>query len=1109
MTEAEQSAAATRERLIHIQALGEFKIRRGDAVLRMTDWPRRKAARLLQRLALERRMLKEQAIEFLWPQRDPKAGANNLYRTIYTLRKTLDRTLGEGTADAVFTFQAGVLRLRRSVWVDTEAFEQLIAQAMQTPPDERRSLLDQALSLYIGDLLPNERYAEWTFVWRTRLRRSHRKASLALADLYRDAGEYTRAVELLTPLLDDEPTDESVHRALMRTYALAGRRDAAIHQYETCVDALAAELSVPPGEQTTALYDKIRDGTLSPPTAVESDKVSTISPPIFGRKEELRLIAERLDNPQCRLLTLIGPGGIGKTRLALQAASDSRLAFEHGVVVAYLASSDDLLSAIADELQLTFPAGRSPKAYLLTYLRDKQLLLVLDNFDHLVEAGPLLTDILAYSPGVKILVTSREQLNVQQEWVIEVEALRCPEDATVANAEDYSAIRLFLYAARQLRPGFTLSAQNRQAIVRICHLTGGLPLALELAAGWVRALSVTTLADEIAQNPDVLTTTMEDVAPRHRSLRAVFEESWQQLTGAEQAVFSRLSVFRGSFSREAAEQVAGASLSILSALVAKSRLKRTSVGRYELHPLLRQFAEEKLGTGDEQERTWDRHCRYYSDFLATMATRLREGDDKEALALIETERDDVRAAWRRAVARQDIAAIDRSVESLALFYQIRGRYEEALHALDLALQMVDTIASELERMGTQAKRLKGKLLARQGSIDICLRMYKQADARLEESLVILRAVGAREEMAYVYKLLGDSATLQGMPAQAKDLYQKCMDIYMESDDRSGIGWAHNRLGWVSTQLGDYEEAERHLRRSLVAFRELDHRRGLVGALSDLGLLTHRRGAYKQAQRHYQKAIALSREIGYEDGTARSLCELSDVCRDLGHYRCARDCAHESLAIYQELGSFDQIRALYRVGRLAALQGDYATAESRLHESLALSWEAGSLDGVAHTIYSLGELALSRGNHGTAQHRFRESLARFGEIGRSGNLWGVAKSHYGLGRTAYALRAYRSGYQHMREALTIAHDLSWIPHILDNLVEMAAILESAGKRALARDLMAFTLDHPACRKITNEKAHERFAAMTASLGADVITAIHERALSQNLDRAVRDALSYTV
>ncbi|MEW5957462.1 MAG: AAA family ATPase, partial [Chloroflexota bacterium] len=313
---------------VRICLLGSFQIVCEERTLSVADWPRRKAAALLQRLALDRRLLKEQAIEFLWPGANPAAGANNLYSTLHVLRQTLDTALGQGAAEAIFNFEDGVLSLAPSVWVDVQEFERLCATASTVSPEQAAADLEQALDLYQGDLLPDDRYAEWTLLPREALYRRQREARLALAAYHRDARDYAGALALLTPLLSYDPADEPIHRELMRLYALAGRRHEALRQYQTCVEALAADLDVPPEPETAALYGQILNGELAAwPGSISSTgrplpaaalKIEP-SPLLVGRAAEFERLRAWLDTVRRgRGLTLLitGEAGIGKTLLA-------------------------------------------------------------------------------------------------------------------------------------------------------------------------------------------------------------------------------------------------------------------------------------------------------------------------------------------------------------------------------------------------------------------------------------------------------------------------------------------------------------------------------------------------------------------------------------------------------------------------------------------------------------------------------------------------------------------------------------------------------------------------------------------------------------------------
>jgi predicted ATPase len=335
-----------------------------------------------------------------------------------------------------------------------------------------------------------------------------------------------------------------------------------------------------------------------------------------GRDDELEEIDRLLKDPSCRLLTLVGPGGVGKTRLALEAAARRIDRYPHGVHFVPLASvvaPDFLAAAVADALQFPIDSahsGLSPQDQLVDYLSERSTLLVLDNFEHLVEGAGLVTRVIERAPNAEILTTSRERLNVQSEWVLDVDGLRVSAKGD-GRARVEGALRLFAERARQVDRGFELGEELTHA-VRICRLVDGMPLGIELAAAWVLLLPCAEIADEIERTIGFLETSMRDVPERHRSLRAAFDHSWRLLTEEERRCFRQLSVFRGPFTREAAAAVAGADLRLLTDLVSKSLVRRLELGRYELHELLRQYAADRLAEDpDEPAEVRERHARFY------------------------------------------------------------------------------------------------------------------------------------------------------------------------------------------------------------------------------------------------------------------------------------------------------------------------------------------------------------------------------------------------------------------------------------------------------------------------------------------------------------------
>ncbi|HEX2619781.1 MAG TPA: AAA family ATPase, partial [Phototrophicaceae bacterium] len=317
--------------------------------------------------------------------------------------------------------------------------------------------------------------------------------------------------------------------------------------------------------------------------------------PFIGRNKELRDIQDLLTDSSCRLLTLIGPGGMGKTRLALEVARQVSFVRDvYFVPLQGLASSGLLVCAIADAIEFHFYESTDPEPQLLAYLRDKSLLLVLDNFEHVLDGASLLAEIYPTAPGVDMLVTSRERLNLVEEWVYDVPQLKFPSSETETEIEDYSAIQFFIQNARRTNFHFALTASQKPFVIRICQRVGGLPLGIELAAAWTRTLSSEIIAEEIERSLDILETFTHNIDPRHRNIRAVFEPSWTRLPDEARMVFTELSVFRGGFTLEAAEYVARVSRQILALLVDKSLLRLDVNGRYYLHELLRQYGEEHL-----------------------------------------------------------------------------------------------------------------------------------------------------------------------------------------------------------------------------------------------------------------------------------------------------------------------------------------------------------------------------------------------------------------------------------------------------------------------------------------------------------------------------------
>lgn len=410
----------------------------------------------------------------------------------------------------------------------------------------------------------------------------------------------------------------------------------------------------------------------------------------IGRESEIAELVSILEQPDCRLLTLVGSGGMGKTRLSLETAAHHAETFPHGIFFVPLAplnSASDIVTTTISVLGIHIGDDGTLQEELIKFLSKRHLLLIMDNFEHVLDGADLVADILQNTSDVKILVTSREVLNLRLERVWQVKGLQFPENAQITNTDRYSALKLFLDRATWVRRDFDVDSELPCA-VRICRMVSGIPLALELAASWLKTLTCSEVATEIQRSVDFLATRVRDVPERHRSMRAVFDHSWSLCDESERAVFMKLSVFRGGFERDAAEKVAGASLLTLSTLVEKSMVRKMPTGRYDIHELLRQYAEDRLRAAGEIDVTEEAHLRYFAHFMREHAIDIKGRRQLEGLNEIEYDFENVRTAWQRAVAKIDYDALGDMAEGLALYCDIRARHQVGEDLLYLAVEVL-------------------------------------------------------------------------------------------------------------------------------------------------------------------------------------------------------------------------------------------------------------------------------------------------------------------------------------------------------------------------------------------------------------------------------------
>jgi predicted ATPase/DNA-binding SARP family transcriptional activator len=916
-----------------------------------------KVRALLAYLALEagRPHRRDALAGLLWPERPDRAAHLSLNQALANLR----RVIGDRTAvTPVLHITPDTIQFDRTSDhdLDVAAFSDLLAACEAHPHRHPQTCTScarrrqQAVELYRGSFLDqfflsdSAPFEEWALLQREGLHRRALRALVQLADYHERCGEYAAAQQYAWRQLGLDPWREESHRQLMRLLALSGQRSAALVQYATCRRVLDEELGVEPEEETIALYARIQRGAgvAAPDAARPADNLAahTAPTPFIGREAERAQLADRLEQRDCRLLTLVGPGGVGKTRLALQAASDLRASFPDGVAfvaLAPLSAAELLVPAIASALGLIFQGPADPKAQLLAYLRTKDMLLVLDNVEHLLAGADLLSDLLQVAPAVVLLVTSREPLHLRVEWLLDIEGLPVPEHADASGVERSSAVQLFVQTARRMQADFGLSSATTPSVVRICHLVAGMPLAIELAASWVRSRSCAEIAQRLEQGLEQLATTMRDVPARHRSMRAVFDHSWRLLSVAEQGVLRQLSVFRGGMEADAAAQVAGATPSLLAALIDKSLLRRNSAGHYDLHELMRQYAGEQLEEAGEAEETRNQHAAY---FLALTWSQI-VGDATLGLRL-------AGALWR--------------------FWSIRGYLSEGRDWLTRFLALAQN--------STAPPSVRGQALYGAGVLARQQSDYARTAALCGESLVLFRDLDNKPGMAWSLNELGWAVQAQGDVGQAAVLYQQSLALFRGLGDQRGIAETLDHLGRVAGAQSDYRQATTLFQESLLLFRTLEDKRGTALSLKSLGSALWLQGNYAAAHSLHEESLVLFRELGDNWGAALSLAHLGLVAREQGDYGAARTFFEESLLLLRELGNRAGIAVVLRdLGTMARQQGELEQARRLLEESLLLLRELGNRAGIGLVLANLGLVALGQGELERAASLFKAGLVQ--------------------------------------------------------------------------------------------------------------------------------------
>ena len=877
---------------------------------------------------------RDELLALFWPDEAESTARHNLSQLVYHCRRQpwFDGLEAERT------------RVRWRVSSDLQLFRAAIGAGAWS----------DALARYGGTLLEGlpagaaPAFETWLELERETLQGAWRGATLQVAAALERDGQAADATARLQAVLERDPLAEDVLQAYLRCAAAAGQRSAALRAYEAFRTALRDELDLAPLAATVALAEELRvetgvatpdgpsdqlrgpPGTQSPSAVPATGKaavsgVAVGTAPIVlrgfpapitafvGRAGELDAVDDLLSGRGERLVTLVGPGGVGKTRLAIEAGRRAARSFTDGALYVPLADLDDaayLARAIAAALALESASGRSDEAVLLDALASRSLLLVLDEFEHLLHGAGLVAELLAASPGSSALVTSQAPLDFQGEVRFQVDGMAYPANADAA-LEGFDAVALFLRSARRAHPQFTFDQADAVGIVRLCTLLEGLPLGLELAAAWMHLLRPAEVADALAASLDTLAASHRDVPARHRSLRAMLDHAWSLLGADERAVLAGIAVFRNGCTREAAESVTGASLRTLLALVNKSLLRRTVSGRFEALDVVRRYGLERLGEDPARRAALlAAHAEHLEAFGLRAGPELVGAERAAWLDRVAAEHDNLRAALEHLVAAGAAERGLRLVNALFQYWWLRGHYREARATLDALLR--------LERPLPDA--LHAEALANAGAFARLCEDFDAARRHYEESLAIKRRL----------------------------------------DDPAATAGTLGNLGNLLRLLGDLDGGQRHLEETLALYRAAGNGRQVANTLNNLGALADVRGDRDAAERWYREGLEAAKGAGEAFVAALALGNLGAVALARGDLDEARSLHAEAGTTFERLG--------YRVGLAVNAQqladvalagGDLAAAGAGFERAMTLFTELDDRRGVAEVAASLADLAVAR------------------------------------------------------------------------------------------------------------------------------------------------------
>lgn len=1096
-----------------IRTLGSFQV--SIEARPITKFESNKARALLAYLVVEadQAHAREKLADLFWPDMPVKRACSNLSQALFSLRQLL----GDQQAQPSY-----LLRSREAVqfnpssayWLDMQAFSAYLAEGNlqdRSQCESRPGLcqrLEAAVELYRGDFLEGLTFDsgltfdEWVLVMRQRLQWQALLALHRLADYFAERGEIARALPHAWRQVQLDPLSEPACRQLMRLLAASDQRSQALTQFERLRVMLAEELAVAPEPETLQLWELLRgSGGLSTISERQPHNLPAFLTPLIGRQAELAEVQRRLTSPDCRLLTILGPGGSGKTRLALEVARSSLDTFSQGVCFVPLnpvQSPASISPAVAEALGLPRQEGDQHQTQLTNYLRNKNLLLVLDGFEHLLEGAAMLAEYLHEAPNLKVLVTTRARLNVKGEHLYPLGGLRYPpvesDEAEILGAD---AVQLLVHSLQLARLEYQPSTSDLRHLLQVCRQVQGMPLGILLAASWAATLSPDEIAGEVSRGLDFLSADWADVPARQRSMRATFDHTWHLLGERERAVFQALSVFRGPFTRRAARVVSGASPHELRAQVDRSLLWNKSPGWYEVHELLRQYGREKLNEAHHTEQeVCDRHSAYYLEQLVRLGGELKGPQQEVALSNIALEHENYRAAWDWAIEQGSAAQLAPALGTIGLYYELSLRYAEGESACRLAFEQMGKTPAGIEKWLLLARLSiwQGRFTRLLGQPENASRLLGQASVYFEKA----KAAGGQTLAVEAFLALekGDNYYHNDRPASTA-CYQHSLQIYRSLGDAWGMTKALAGLGFIAHHIGNFKQAVGIYSEALDLHRTLGDPRGIAHTLVDLGQNTLRQGLVEMGEGYIKEGVAVFEQIGDMAGVVRGWFELSRLYFWTGEFARSCEFVIKASHTFNDLGILD----LYIFASIGSGLGlshlrKYSEAIEAVMEGIPLAQELDSRREIGLGYVILGMAYLGQGNFTQARDWALKCVQQYRDLHQREELaMGLAILSY----TNRALGQRQPAQEYLVEILKLGLDTGGAYPVMYALVATALLLVDRGDVERALEIYALAERYPFVEKSRwfEDIAGREVNAAAESLQAAGIAVAQERGRGRDL------------